>query len=101
MTTNCKEIIGLFEHKLKIMNRLVIIGNGFDMAHGLKTSYMDFINWYWDQRVDGFVGNTRQLSEDCLCKLIIKIRWKFVVGMYFHLKTHTSRIFMATKMFRI
>ena len=25
------------------MNRLVIIGNGFDMAHGLKTSYMDFI----------------------------------------------------------
>lgn len=24
------------------MNRLVIIGNGFDMAHGLKTSYMDF-----------------------------------------------------------
>ena len=34
------------------MNRLVIIGNGFDMAHGLKTSYMDFINWYWDRRVD-------------------------------------------------
>lgn len=24
------------------MNRLVIIGNGFDMAHGLKTSYKDF-----------------------------------------------------------
>lgn len=31
------------------MNRLVIIGNGFDMAHDLKTSYKDFINWYWDQ----------------------------------------------------
>lgn len=31
------------------MNRLVIIGNGFDLAHGLKTSYMDFISWYWDQ----------------------------------------------------
>lgn len=26
------------------MNRLVIIGNGFDLAHRLKTSYMDFIN---------------------------------------------------------
>ena len=36
------------------MNRLVIIGNGFDMAHGFKTSYMDFINWYWDQRVYTF-----------------------------------------------
>jgi len=25
------------------MNRIVIIGNGFDLAHGLKTSYQDFI----------------------------------------------------------
>ena len=54
------------------MNRLVIIGNGFDMAHGLKTSYMDFINWYWDKRVEAFVGNTTKVSEDCLCKLTIK-----------------------------
>ena len=54
------------------MNRLVIIGNGFDMAHGLKTSYMDFINWYWDQRVNSFIGNTTQVSEDSFCKLIIK-----------------------------
>ena len=54
------------------MNRLVIIGNGFDMAHGLKTSYMDFINWYWDQRVNTFVGNTTKVSEDILCKLQIK-----------------------------
>lgn len=29
------------------MNRLVIIGNGFDLAHGLPTGYCDFINWYW------------------------------------------------------
>ena len=27
------------------MNKLVIIGNGFDLAHGLKTSYKDFILW--------------------------------------------------------
>ena len=54
------------------MNRLVIIGNGFDMAHGLKTSYMDFINWYWDRRVDAFVGNISKVSEDNLCKLTIK-----------------------------
>lgn len=54
------------------MNRLVIIGNGFDLAHGLKTSYIDFINWYWDKRLDSFVGNTTKVSEDCLCKLTIK-----------------------------
>lgn len=53
------------------MNRLVIIGNGFDMAHGLKTSYIDFINWYWDKRIDAFAGNTTKISEDCLCRLSI------------------------------
>lgn len=28
------------------MNRLILIGNGFDLAHGLKTSYKDFIHTY-------------------------------------------------------
>ena len=35
------------------MNRIVLIGNGFDKAHGLQTGYEDFINWYWDTRVRG------------------------------------------------
>jgi hypothetical protein len=29
-----------------IMNKLVIIGNGFDLAHELPTSYKDFILWH-------------------------------------------------------
>ncbi|HBI90857.1 MAG TPA: hypothetical protein DDY75_23855 [Sphingobacterium sp.] len=29
------------------MNRLILLGNGFDLAHGLKTSYNDFIKWYF------------------------------------------------------
>lgn len=28
------------------INNLILIGNGFDLAHGLKTSYGDFIDWY-------------------------------------------------------
>lgn len=28
------------------MNKLILIGNGFDLAHGLKTKYNDFILWY-------------------------------------------------------
>lgn len=31
------------------MNRIIVIGNGFDLAHGLKTGYQDFINDYWEQ----------------------------------------------------
>ena len=49
------------------MNRIVLIGNGFDLAHGLKTRYEDFINWYWERRVDGFVGNITNISKDPLC----------------------------------
>jgi|SRR6185503_648137 len=37
------------------MNRLILIGNGFDLAHGMKTSYNDFILWYMRQCfVDAF-----------------------------------------------
>lgn len=49
------------------MNRLVIIGNGFDIAHGLKTSYKDFIDWYWEQRVLDLCKNYSGVSEDELC----------------------------------
>ena len=50
------------------MNRIVLIGNGFDLAHDLKTSYQDFIDWYWDQRVMSFHSNTSKVSKDMLCK---------------------------------
>ena len=53
------------------MNRLVIIGNGFDLAHGLKTKYEDFINWYWDQRVSEF-SKAGNISKDCLCTFEIQ-----------------------------
>lgn len=52
------------------MNRLVIIGNGFDLAHGLKTSYEDFLLDYFHsgllmaQKSDGFQ------FEDELIKVI-------------------------------
>ena len=39
------------------MNRIVLIGNGFDLAHGLPTSYQQFVRWYCDQRINAFVGN--------------------------------------------
>ena len=29
------------------MNRIVLIGNGFDLAHGMRTSYKDFLTNYW------------------------------------------------------
>lgn len=33
------------------MNRIVLIGNGFDLAHGIPTSYRDFINDFWENKI--------------------------------------------------
>ena len=46
------------------MNRIIIIGNGFDKAHGLATGYKDFIDNYWIN-VSGhiFNGYKRLLEE--------------------------------------
>lgn len=51
------------------MNRIVLIGNGFDLAHGLKTSYEDFIYWYWKRRVSGLHSVVANFSDDPLCTL--------------------------------
>jgi len=32
--------------KIKIYNKLILIGNGFDLSMGLKTSYNEFLFWY-------------------------------------------------------
>lgn len=34
------------------MNRIILIGNGFDLAHGIKTSYNHFIIDYWKKIID-------------------------------------------------
>lgn len=51
------------------MNRLVLIGNGFDLAHGLKTSYADFIYWYWRGVVSYLLLQSEDVYEDTLCKV--------------------------------
>ena len=53
------------------MNRIVLIGNGFDLAHGLKTSYADFINWYWEKWRDRLIKSKSQVECDKLCSFNI------------------------------
>lgn len=54
------------------MNRLVLIGNGFDLAHGLKTSYKNFIFWYWDQWGNRLLSSLEKTDTDGLCSFKIK-----------------------------
>jgi hypothetical protein len=50
------------------MNRLILMGNGFDLAHGLKTSYKDFIIWYLANCLSN-VGFYPKVYEDELLKI--------------------------------
>jgi len=45
------------------MNRLILIGNGFDLAHGLKTSVKDFAIYYFT-RVFKCVLSTGEYEDD-------------------------------------
>ena len=53
------------------MNRLVLIGNGFDLAHNLPTSYQDFINWYWDSRFENLRKSFTSVSKVALCEMTL------------------------------
>ena len=54
------------------MNRIIIIGNGFDLAHQLATRYEDFINWYWEDRGSYLVGSFSNHIDDGLCSFKLK-----------------------------
>lgn len=62
------------------MNRIVLIGNGFDLAHDLKTSYANFIDWYWDMRMKNLQAVDTTKSSDKLCTLELlsnnSINWR-------------------------
>ncbi len=59
------------------MNRLVLIGNGFDLAHGLKTKYSDFIEWYWRKWNIRLKRSFNIREEDELCSFKLKDSFKF------------------------
>jgi Bacteriophage abortive infection AbiH len=56
------------------MNRLVIIGNGFDLAHDLPTGYGQFIDWYWSNIFMHFTQLEERTFDDDL--ISIKLLFK-------------------------
>ena len=49
------------------MNRIILVGNGFDLAHNLPTKYEDFIYWYLDARIEKLKNEDSNISKDVLC----------------------------------
>lgn len=45
------------------MNKLIIIGNGFDIAHNLKTKYSDFIEYYFKKLKDDLLKKYSYIDD--------------------------------------
>ena len=54
------------------MNRIVLLGNGFDLAHGLNTSYKHFICWYLNQWGNHLLHGIGKEVSDGLLSMKIK-----------------------------
>lgn len=53
------------------MKRLIIVGNGFDLAHGMETSYSHFIKNYLSKIVNTFY------KENSYSDRYINVKFKF------------------------
>jgi len=51
------------------MNRIILIGNGFDLAHGLETKYEHFIDWFWKKTFDNIRSNNEIIYGDDFIRL--------------------------------
>ena len=49
------------------MNRIILIGNGFDLAHNLPTKYEHFIKWYWEQWEPVLRKSDKDEENDPIC----------------------------------
>lgn len=58
------------------MNKLILIGNGFDIANGLKTRYSDFILWYLNEAFKK-ASNSNNLFEDDLIKFSLSQNYSY------------------------
>lgn len=57
---------------MNAINRIILVGNGFDLAHGLATRYADFINWYWEQWETRLLRSGQKIEDDGLFSFRLK-----------------------------
>ncbi|MEG0794826.1 MAG: AbiH family protein [Bacilli bacterium] len=49
-----------------MIKKLFLIGNGFDLAHGFKTRYLDFMSWFYENDKKTFVSFNKLLLRNFL-----------------------------------
>lgn len=57
---------------MSAIHRIILVGNGFDLAHGLATRYENFIDWYWEQYIFKLKDCLINTYSDTLCSFTLK-----------------------------
>ena len=57
---------------MSAIHRIILVGNGFDLAHGLATRYENFIDWYWKQYISKLKDCLINTYSDTLCSFTLK-----------------------------
>ena len=88
------------------MNRIILIGNGFDLAHGMKTSYRQFIDNYWERCINETLKlgvNIKYENDEIIIasRPIEQIPTDSYKEFSKALKKHKKDIFFKNKFFRI
>lgn len=78
------------------MNRIILVGNGFDLAHRLPTTYKDFVNWYWEQWFDKLRLCHSDTMSDELCTFTLKHQrtWHSFLWSNNSLNLHSGKDFI-------
>ncbi len=66
------------------MNRIILIGNGFDLAHRLPTSYGNFIDWYWNEWLKKLMACVGYSISDELCKFSLQEKNNIWMGYLYN-----------------
>lgn len=85
-----------------MVNRIILIGNGFDLAHGIPTSYWDFMDNYWKNSFTEFYSKNDNLfknEEFETTQHISKSTFKNHKEFLKHVVTYTSLIKKVNEFF--
>lgn len=63
-------------------NNILVIGNGFDLAHGLKTRYNDFIAYMRNKKYDGRLDDPYAKEIKSIVGVEKKWIYKLLLGIY-------------------
>lgn len=65
----------------KIVNKLFLIGNGFDMSLGLKTDYESFLLWYFKESLKKVINTENNFDDELIVISIAPIYKKITIGI--------------------